>query len=275
VTDHGTALVTGAGRGLGLALALELLEQGFGVVATVRDPNAAPELNEAAAGSGGGLRVETLDVTRPETFRVPNRLRVLVNSAGIDTEYLPVEHAPLGLWRAAFETNLFGVVELTRRAIPSLRRSGGGVICNVTSAALLFPMPFYAAYRASKAAVAALGESLRAELAPAGIRILEVMPGPVRTDMLAASDRLPEASRWPEYRALAERAFAGRRGVEADAASPEEAARRVVAAILDEGSPLRISCDPVGEALLRSRQRLPDEAWLRSMLATLAPPKNG
>jgi deazaflavin-dependent oxidoreductase (nitroreductase family) len=100
-----------------------------------------------------------------------------VNNAGVDTAYLPVEHAPLALWREMFETNLFGVVEVVRRAVPSLRAAGGGVVCNITSCSYLVGVPFYAAYRASKAAVGALGESLRAELAPFGIRVLEVMPG--------------------------------------------------------------------------------------------------
>ena len=79
--------------------------------------------------------------------------------------------------RELFETNVFGLVEVTRRALPALRASGGGVICNVTSCSVLAPMPLFAAYRASKAAVGAFGESLRVEVAPAGIRVLEVMPG--------------------------------------------------------------------------------------------------
>ena len=70
---------------------------------------------------------------------------------------------------------------MTRRAIPELRRSGGGVICNVTTASLLFPLPFFAAYRASKAAVSAVGESLRAELAPHRIRLVDGASGFITT----------------------------------------------------------------------------------------------
>ena len=62
------------------------------------------------------LRVATLDVTRPDTIEIPDGLRVLVNNAGVDADYLPVEHAPLSLWREIFETNLFGLLEVTRRA---------------------------------------------------------------------------------------------------------------------------------------------------------------
>ena len=168
----GIALITGASRGIGRAVALEMAQRGFEVVATMRDPGAGLSLTEEARKLGGLLRVDRLDVERPETIRIPDGLRVLVNNAGVEGEYLPVEESPLDLWRRIFETNVFGLVEVTRRAIPTLRASGGGVICNVTSSSLLFPMQLYAAYRASKAAVAALGESLRAELASFGILIV-------------------------------------------------------------------------------------------------------
>jgi len=271
VEAGGVALVTGAGRGIGRAVALELAARGFEVVATMRDPGVGAELPAQAARAGGTLRVAALDVLRPETISAPAGLRVLVNNAGLDGAYLPVEAASLEGWRRLFETNLFGLVEVTRRAIPALRESGGGVLCNVTSSSLLFPMPFYAVYRASKAAVSALGESLAAELAPFGIRVLEVMPGPVDTDMLAASDRPPEALAHAPYRALAERAWEGRRSVQGAVASPATAAAAIADAILDDASPLRVACDPVGAGLLAGWRAAPDdEAWLRAMLATFA-----
>src|SRR5262245_38242014 len=117
----GTALITGASRGLGRALARELARRGFDVLATMRDVRAGEGLPRDAGPDAPRIGVQRLDVTRPETFALPERLRVLVNNAGIETAYLPVEHASLADWRAVFETNLFGVAELTRRAIPSLR----------------------------------------------------------------------------------------------------------------------------------------------------------
>jgi NAD(P)-dependent dehydrogenase (short-subunit alcohol dehydrogenase family) len=197
---EGVALVTGASRGIGRAVALELARRGFEVVASMRDPRAGIDLAQEAEQAGNRLRIEQLDVEEPDSIRIPKGLRVLVNNAGIEGPYLPVEEAPLALWRRIFETNVFGLVEVTRRAIPTLRASGGGVVCNLTSASLLFPMPFYAAYRASKAAVQALGESLRAELAPFGIRVVEILPGPIDTDMLSGSDRPPEALSHAPYR---------------------------------------------------------------------------
>ncbi len=264
---QGVALVTGASRGLGRALAAELARRGFEVVASMRNPADGTPLEAEARAAGHELRVERLDVEAPDSIRIPEGLRLLVNNAGADARYLPVEQADLQEWRRLFETNLFGLLEVTRRAIPELRACGQGVICNVTSASLLHPMPFYAAYRASKAAVSALGESLRAELAPAGVRILEVMPGPIATDMLAASDRLPEAAAFEPYRELALRAQQGRRSVEGQIETPEGAAARIADAILDPGRPLRVACDPLGQALLEGWRAGDDESWMRGLLA--------
>ena len=87
---HGSAVVTGASRGIGRAVALELAARGFDTVATMRDPAAGASMAEEAEGS---LEVRRLDVTDPSTFDLPGDLRVLVNNAGIDVDYLPVEHA--------------------------------------------------------------------------------------------------------------------------------------------------------------------------------------
>ena len=125
----GTALVTGASRGIGQAVALELAKRGFDVVATMRNPADGETLRSAS--TRGRIQVEALDVNCPETIRIPDGLRVLVNNAGVEGEHLPVEHAPMQMWRDIFETNVFGLVEVTRRALPELRASRG-VLCNVS-----------------------------------------------------------------------------------------------------------------------------------------------
>ena len=138
----GVVLVTGAGRGLGRALVMELAGRGFDVVAGVRDPTAGASLVAACAGAPGSVVAEVLDVTALGDFAPPGELRVLVNNAGYRGPYLAVEGTGLDEWRRTFETNLFGVAELTRRCLPALRRSRG-VICNVASTGAFFPSPFY------------------------------------------------------------------------------------------------------------------------------------
>jgi len=269
VKASGPALVTGASRGLGRAVAVELARRGFEVLATMRDPGNGASLAGKAAEFPGSIRVAQLDVVRPETIEIPAGLRVLVNNAAIESAYEPLEHTPLAAWRAVFETNVFGLAELTRRALPSLRTAGGAVVCNVTSAARLFPMPFYAVYRASKAAVAALSESLAAEGAEHGIRVVEVMPGPIATDLFAASDREPEAARHEPYRELAAWARRGRQATDAAKTPAEEAARSIAGAILDDGAPLRVACDELGSALLTAADATPHAERMRAALGAM------
>ena len=110
-------LVTGASRGIGRALAIEFANRGFDVVATMRDPEPHRSLPSETSGS---LRVERLDVTDHASFRLPGDLRILVNNAATEGPHNPVELSTDAVWRDVFETNVFGPVELTRRAIPLL-----------------------------------------------------------------------------------------------------------------------------------------------------------
>jgi uncharacterized protein (TIGR00369 family) len=271
VKAEGTALVTGASRGIGRAVAVELAARGFDVVATMRDPGAGADLpaeaEAAAAGAAGTLTVATLDVTDPAAvaaFAVPDDLRVLVNNAGLDTDHTPVEHADVDAWRAMFETNVLGLMAVTRATIPTLRANAPAVICNLTSSSILAPVAFYAGYRASKAAVSALGDSLRVEMAPFGVRVTEILPGPVDTDMFRDSLGPPPAARFDDYRALAEAGVEARR-VSADplVVPPAQAATAIVDAVLDDDGPLRHSCDPLGTGLLDLWRRTDDEAMHR------------
>ncbi|MEX0663919.1 MAG: SDR family NAD(P)-dependent oxidoreductase [Acidimicrobiia bacterium] len=263
---QGTAVVTGASRGIGRAVAIELARRGFDVVATMRRPDDGAVLPDEAAGGAGTLRVERLDVTDPDSITLPSPLRVVVNNAGTEKPHPPFEATPMELWREMYDTNVFGLIEVTRRAIPALRAAGGGVVCNVTSSSILAPVPFYGPYRSSKAAVSAIGESLRAELAPLGIRVLEIMPGPIDTDMLAGSDRAPEAIDFEGYREVAERYYEGRRNIEGQITSTADAANTIADAILDDDSPLRVGCDPLAIGMLQGWRASSDEDFMKAML---------
>lgn len=225
------ALVTGAGRGLGRAIAAEMAGRGFEVIAGIRDP-------AAADGLPPGCVARVLDVTDLGSFQPPDDLRVLVNNAGYRGPYHAVEGTDLDEWRRTFETNLFGVAELTRRSLPALRQSRG-VICNVSSTGAFFPSPFYSVYRASKAALGVLNETLAIELAPFGVRVIEITTGPVDTDMMATSfSRRPaDAIADPVYAPMAERQWADRRPITPTPA--DEEARGVVDEILRDEGPLR------------------------------------
>jgi NAD(P)-dependent dehydrogenase (short-subunit alcohol dehydrogenase family) len=273
----GSALVTGASRGIGRAVALELARRGFDTVATMRDPAAGAGLAEQA---DGRLEVRRLDVTDPSTFDLPADLRVLVNNAGVDTDFLPVEHADIDDWRRMFETNVFGTVALTSAAIPALRDNRPSVVCTITSSSIIAAVPFYSAYRASKAAASAFCDSLRVEVAPFGIRVVEILPGPVDTDMFRLSTGEQDAARFAEYRELSDvtgelrRAHADPRVVE-----PAAAASAIADAIEDSSGPMRYGCDPVSDELMELWRQHDDETvyalTAQSMLDMLSPEARG
>jgi short-subunit dehydrogenase len=166
---------------------------------------------------------------------------------------------------------VFGLVEVTRRAIPLIRSAGGGVICNMGSSSILAPVPFYAAYRASKAAVSALSETLRAELAPQRIRVVEIMPGPVDSDMLRHSQATMVEPAGALYRPIADGMNANKSMVAEMIQPADAAARLIVDAILDDDGPMRSGCDPMGSGLIDAWRRSTDEEMMRGMLEQLVP----
>lgn len=270
----GSALVTGASRGIGRAVAVELAGRGFQTLATMRNPDDGSDL---AAAGGGRLTVTRMDVTDPGSYDLPGDLRVLVNNAGIDSDYLPVEHSRLDDWRALFETNVLGLVGTTIAALPLLRANNPAVVCNITSSSILASVPFYSAYRATKAAVSAFGDTLRVEVAPQGVRVVEILPGPVDTDMFRLSAGGHAATQFERYREMAELAVRLRReAADPLVSSTGDAASRIVDAILDDTGPMRYGCDPLSVGLLQLWRSCDDEAMFettaRSLLDGMEPP---
>jgi NAD(P)-dependent dehydrogenase (short-subunit alcohol dehydrogenase family) len=264
-----TAVVTGASRGIGHAVAVELDRRGWDVIAGVRNP-AAVDLPDS-------VRVVHLDVTDPDPSILPDRFELLVNNAGVDTDNLPVEAVSTDEWRRVFDTNVFGLVTVTRLSLPGLRAGAPSVVCNVTSAGLAVPVPFFAVYRASKAAVSALSETLATELAPLGVRVVEILPGPVDTDMLAASATVPEGVDIDGYRPLAEHMAVLRPATDAQAVPASVAAAGIVDAVEAAraaepgGVPLRHTCDAVGGDVVRPWQDTPDDAYQRMFFEVFRP----
>lgn len=261
MTDQ--ALVTGASRGIGRAVVIELSDRGYDVVATMRDPAAGAGLPES-------VEVRRLDVNDEATIDLPPGLKIVVNNAGVETDNLPIEHGDIDRhWRHLFEANVFGVARVTRAAVPILRANGGGVICNVTSSSILAPVPFLGMYRASKAAISAMGESLQAEVRAFGIRVVEIMPGPVITDMLLGGDHPAEAIGYPEYAEHAHRLHETRAGIRDQYTPADVAAKRIVDAIEDSDGPLRYGCDPVSDGLLAGWRATPHDTWYAMLIDSM------
>jgi NAD(P)-dependent dehydrogenase (short-subunit alcohol dehydrogenase family) len=186
-----TWLITGCSNGLGFHLAEAVLERGDQLVATARDIETLRDFEERFSGQ---VRLARLDVTRPETaadavalaLEAFGGLDVLVNNAGYGL-IGAVEEAVATEYRPLFETNVFGLIEVTRAALPALRRRGGGRIVNISSGAGVVGSAGYGYYNASKFAVEGLSEALAQEVEPLGIGVIIAKPGPFRTSFLGRS----------------------------------------------------------------------------------------
>ena len=182
ISDN-TALVTGANRGIGLALVEKLLEKGAAkVYATYRSAD-----NKAAFDDFGDQVVPVhLDLGDQSTIAqlpesVPD-LGILINNAGIFTGTDLLDETEQDL-RNDLETNVFGTLAVTKALLPALQQGDSAAIANVASVAALGAMPGFGGYSISKAAVHSMTQSLRGKLKAAGISVHGVYPGPVATRM--------------------------------------------------------------------------------------------
>lgn len=178
------ALVTGASTGIGAATVRRLTGAGFDVIATARR---ADRLAEVAKDTGCTTVVADLtkdeDVARvAAAIQGAGRLDLLVNNAGGALGQDRVEDADLDQWRTMYDINVLATVRLTNALLPSLRADGGGTVVTVTSTAALAPYPGGAGYTAAKHAERMFSETLRLELVGEPIRVIEVLPGMVKTE---------------------------------------------------------------------------------------------
>jgi NAD(P)-dependent dehydrogenase (short-subunit alcohol dehydrogenase family) len=199
--------ITGASRGFGLELTKSALAHGDQVVAAARNPKA---VIEALPEGGDPLLAVELDVTSQEQAEAAvtaagqrfGRIDVLVNNAGYGL-FGAVEEISDSEARALFDTNVFGLLNVTRAVLPVLRAQGAGRIINFASSAAVSASAGRGLYGAAKSAVESISEAERAELAPLGIHVTVVEPGSFRTDFLSG-DSVRRARRTiPEYEGTA------------------------------------------------------------------------
>lgn len=186
----GVVLITGTSTGIGLATAIEAARAGWTTVATMRDLQRADALRAAAEEAGVFLDVRRLDVTDTADIdreiahcvSAYGRLDVLVNNAG-SAAVGTVEMLGLEDFRSAMEVNFFGVVALTRAALPHLRKSGGRVV-TVSSVGGVVGQPFNEAYCAAKFAVEGFLESLQPVAKTVGVGVHVIEPGAVSSNFV-------------------------------------------------------------------------------------------
>ncbi len=173
-----TVLITGAGSGFGRGAAIALAARGHHVIAAVYDAQQQTELS----GAHPELTVVVLDITDPDAVAMVDQwdIDVLLNNAGLG-QTGPLSRIPLESVRRVFEVNVFGTLAITQRVARQMKARRSGRILIVSSVAGLLAGPGSGPYSMTKHALQAMGSALRAELAPLGIDVALINPGPFAT----------------------------------------------------------------------------------------------
>ncbi|NQV97649.1 MAG: SDR family oxidoreductase [Acidimicrobiaceae bacterium] len=182
-----TVMVTGAGSGFGKGVSIALAARGHKVIATTETTAQADALQEEAP----QLQIEKLDITlSTDIAKVLNwDIDVLINNAGAG-QTGPMADVPIDRVRHLFEINVFGTLAVTQAVLPRMAARGSGRIIIVSSIAGVISGPSFGPYSMTKHALEAMGKAMRAELAPTGIDVTLINPGPYNTgfnDRMAAS----------------------------------------------------------------------------------------
>ena len=263
-------MITGSSRGLGRALAEAVLAAGDSLAATAREPR---QLADLVARYGSKVRTIALDVTDAraaeravaETVEAFGRLDVLVNNAGY-ANVAPIEDMAEEDFRAQLETNLFGVVNVTRAALPHLRRQRCGRIIQVSSIGGRTASAGIGAYQTAKWAGGGFSEVLAKEVAPFGIKVTVVEPGGMATDWAGSSMRVDDIS--PDYQQTVGQMSAMRQsGAPTGRGDPARVAQAILRHAAAPAPPLRLLVGTdallVARALGAARAREDaDWAWL-------------
>ena len=195
-SNNAVWLITGCSTGFGRALSRVLLGRGNSVVVTARNPATLDEFaahpNALVAALDVTVQQQITDVVAQAEKRF-GRIDVLVNNAGYG--YLSaLEEGEDDEVRAMFETNVFGLANMTRAVLPGMRARRQGHVVNISSVGGLIGFPGIGYYNATKFAVEGLSEALAKETAPLGIKVTVVEPGPFRTDWAGRSLKVPKTS---------------------------------------------------------------------------------
>lgn len=266
-----TIFITGASSGIGNATAHYFHDKGWNVVATMRDLEQAGELAALPK-----VQVARLDVTEGSSITTAveaayarfGRIDVLLNNAGYGA-YGPLEAFDMDGIRRQFDTNVIGLLEVTKAILPQMRAQGKGVIVNISSIGGRMTFPLGSLYHGTKFAVEGLSEALHYELEPLGIRVKIVEPGMIATDFSGRSFDFRQTPDLTAYQPVIDKLFAvlGSPELAATASPPSVVSETIWIAATDGTSNLRYTAGADAAAYMAARSAQDDATFISGVKA--------
>lgn len=265
-----TILITGASSGIGRTTALRFHAEGWNVIATMRDPSSSD-----LAGLDNVL-VARLDVTDPASITAAvsagidhfGAIDVLLNNAGYGA-YGPLEAFSTDRIRRQFDTNVIGLLEVTKAVLPHMRARRSGTVVNISSIGGQITFPLGTLYHGTKFAVEGLSEALHYELEPLGIRVRIVQPGMIKTDFGGRSFDFAMEDSLADYAPSAEAMGRLFGKLASNPSSPEVVADAVWQAAHAPGNQLRFRAGPDAADLLDRRKQQDDASFIGDIKALM------
>jgi NAD(P)-dependent dehydrogenase (short-subunit alcohol dehydrogenase family) len=260
-----TVLITGGSSGIGLATVHYFASKGWDVVATMRNP----EVKAAEFKGKKNVDLVRLDVLDRESIQSAVRhaqakfggIDVLVNNAGYAMKGV-FEASTSEQIRRQIETNVLGLMDVTREVIPVMRKQGGGVIVNISSIGGRIAMPLYSIYQSTKFAVEGFSESLYYELRSQNIKVKLMEPGVIITDFYTRSMNRAESNGLRSYDELVKVASASEEKLKTKGSTPDVVAKRIFEAATDGRRRLRYHAGKYSTTMLILRKLLPDRVLM-------------
>ncbi len=254
-----TIFITGASSGIGRAAVELFAKKGWQVAATMRSPEKEQSLQKQ-----DNVRLFRLDVTQPETIAnaVENALKifgdidVLVNNAGYGAVGIFEKAEPAQIQKQ-FDTNVFGLMNVTRAFLPYFRKRKAGRIINISSVGGRITFPVYSVYHATKWAVEGFSESLQFELRPFNIDVKLVEPAAIKTDFYSRSKDVFQKKGLSDYDTYEKVTVTNTNKFGEDAPGPEVVAKTIYKAAISRCKKMRYPSSTQGKILLFIRKIIP------------------
>jgi NAD(P)-dependent dehydrogenase (short-subunit alcohol dehydrogenase family) len=259
-----TILITGASSGIGKATARFFHDKGWNVIATMRSPEKDTELTQL-----DNVVVTRLDVTDSASIDVAvaagldrfGRIDVLLNNAGYGA-YGPLELFPMEKIERQFDTNVIGLLAVTKAVLPHMRVQKSGTIVNISSIGGQMTFPLGTLYHGTKFAVEGLSEALHFELEPIGVKVKIVEPGMIATDFGGRSFDFVNGESVEEYQGTVQKLMAVWAGDNLQASEPEVVSQVIWTAVTDGTNTLRYRAGADAVQLLDNRKALDDATFI-------------